>query len=137
MTTVRCETVTSNDYPVTVHVRAHDLRSDLSATSGGKDTAPGAHDFFDIALATCKAHTAMWYAKRKGIPLERVSVIVESDATEEREGLYRMRVALEFQGPLTDEQREMLGRAASACPITKLMTTAEVRIETVASTTTR
>jgi putative redox protein len=131
MTAVRCETITNNDYPVAVHVRAHELRSDMSTASGGGDTGPGAHDFFDIALATCKAHTAMWFAKRKGIPLERVGVVVESDATKEREGVYKMRVTLTFDGPLTDDQRAMLYRAAAACPITKLMTTSEVQIETV------
>ena len=130
MTAIRCETITNNEYAVTVHVRAHELRADMGVASGGTDSGPGAHDFFDIALATCKAHTVMWYAKRKGIPLERVGVVVESDATKEREGVYKMRVALTFEGPLTDEHRAMLHRAAAACPITKLMTTSEVQIET-------
>ena len=131
MTTVRCETITANDYPVAVHVRTHDLRADLGTGSGGADAAPGAHDFFDISLATCKAHTAMWYAKRKGYPLERVDVVVDSDGSQERKGVYKMRVRLGFHGPLTAEQRAELVRAAGACPITKLMTTAEVQIETV------
>ena len=136
MTTVHCETVTRNEYPVALRVRAHELRADAGLESGGNDSAPGAHDFFDMALATCKAHTAMWYAKRKGIPLERVTVLVESDAAEEREGVYRMRVTLAFHGALTSEQRAMLDRALAACPIAKLMTTSEVRIETVASSAT-
>jgi putative redox protein len=130
MNTVRCATVTANDYPLTVHVRAHALDSDLGRGSGGADAAPGAHDFFDIALATCKAHTAMWYAKRKGIPLDRVEVVVESDDAQERQGIYKLHVRLAFGGALTADQRAELERAAAACPITKLMTTAEVQIET-------
>ena len=131
MTTVRCETITAGDYPITIHVRAHELRGDLSTGSGGADTSPGAHDFFDISLATCKAHTAMWYAKRKSIPLERIEVVVDSDASREREGVYTMRVRIVLFGPLTAEQRASVLRAAAACPITKLMTTADVQIETV------
>ena len=131
MTTVRCETITANEYPLAVHVRAHELRADLSTSSGGADAAPGAHDYFDISLATCKAHTAMWYAKRKGIPLERVDVVVESDATQERQGIYTLRVRLTFHGRIDPAQRAELLRAAAACPITKLMTTSEVKIETV------
>jgi putative redox protein len=130
MTTVRCETITANDYPLTVKVRAHELRSDISS-DGGADSSPGAHDFFDISLATCKAHTAMWYAKRKNIPLERIEVTVDSDNSQERQGVYKMRVHLTLHGPMTDEQRASVIRAAGACPVTKLMTTSEVQIETV------
>jgi putative redox protein len=130
MTTVRVETITAGDYPVSVHVRTHDLRADLGASSGGADSAPGAHDYFDASLAACKAHTAMWYAKRKGIPLERVVVTVESDDAEERKGVYKLHVRLAFHGPLDAEQRGALERAAAACPITKLMTTSTVQIDT-------
>ncbi|MDX2086821.1 MAG: OsmC family protein [Kofleriaceae bacterium] len=132
MTTVRCETITPGDYPVTVKVRTHELRSDLSTDSGGADAAAGAHDFFDISLATCKAHTAMWYAKRKGIPLERVEATVESDASQERAGIYKLTVRLAFHGAaLTAEHKAALQRAVGACPIHKLMTTTDVQIETV------
>lgn len=132
MNSVRCETITSNDYPVTIHVRSHELRGDLSKASGGADTAPSAHDFFDISLATCKAHTALWYAKRKNIPLERIEAIVESDDSQERQGVYKMRVHLTLHGALTPEQRAQVLRTAEACPVTKLMTTSDVQIETVA-----
>jgi putative redox protein len=131
MTVIRCETINANEYPVTIHVRSHQLRGDVGPGSGGNDSAPGAHDYFDVSLATCKAHTALWYAKRKGIPLERIEAIVESDNSQERQGIYKMRVRLTLFGPLTAEQRESVFRAAAACPITKLMTTTDVQIETV------
>ena len=131
MTTVRCETITAGDYPLAIHVRGHELRADLSASSGGADTSPGAHDYFDISLAVCKAHTAMWYAKHKNIPLDSIDAVVESDNTQERQGIYKLRVRLTFHGALDAEQRAALHRAAAACPISKLMTTADVQIETV------
>jgi putative redox protein len=71
----------------------------------------------------------MWFAKRKGIPLERVETHVESDDSQERAGVYKLRVRVELFGPLTDEQREQVQRAIGACPIHKLMTTADVQIE--------
>jgi putative redox protein len=81
-------------------------------------------------LASCKALTALWYARRRGIPLERVATRVERDDSAEREGRYRLRVHLDFQGPLTDVQRALLRRAADNCPVHKLMTLAEISIET-------
>ena len=98
--------------------------------AGGRDEAPSAHDYFDASLAACKSLTAVWYAKRNGIPLERVESQVERDASEERKGRYVLRVRLKFHGPLTDEQKKRLYDAVSRCPVHKLMTTTEIAIET-------
>ncbi|HEX3482896.1 MAG TPA: OsmC family protein [Kofleriaceae bacterium] len=129
MNTIDAQTLHPGEYPSTVRVRSHSFTSDVAAATGGQDSAPGPHDFFDTALATCKAMTAMWYAKRHGIPLERVESHVESDDSQERAGVYRIRVRVELFGPLTDEQRAQIHRAIAACPIHKLMTTSDVQIE--------
>ena len=52
--------------------------------------------------------TVLWYAKRKGIPVEDIQVVVERDDSRERQGVYRLRVALELGGPLSDMQRQEL-----------------------------
>lgn len=130
MNTIDTQTVRPNEYPIEVRVRTHTFTADASVAGGGQDSAPGPHDYFDAALASCKAITAMWYAKRQGIPLERVQSHVESDATDERKGVYKLRVRVELFGPLTDEQRAQVQRAIAACPIHKLMTTTDVQIET-------
>ncbi len=131
MTTIDAATIRAGEYPLTVRVRAHQLASDASVAAGGQDSAPGPHDLFDSALATCKAITALWYAKRHGIPLERVESHVESDDSHERTGTYRLRVRVELFGPLTPEQHAEVQRAIAACPIHKLMTTSDIQIETV------
>lgn len=129
--TITCETETPGEFPHVVGVRSHTFRTDAGITTGGNDTAPGAHDLFDAALAACKAHTAIFYAKRKGIPLERVHTTIERDDSEERSGKYRLRVHVTFEGPISDEQRAALTRAIGACPVHKLMTTSDVEIEMV------
>jgi putative redox protein len=128
--TIDCETLEPNAFPTTLRTRTHSFRADVGPSSGGEDTAPGPHDYFDAALAACKAATAMWYAKRQKMPLERVETHVERDDSEERKGKYRLKLRVEFHGPLTDEQRAALSRAIAACPIHKLMTTTNVEIET-------
>jgi putative redox protein len=131
MNTVDSQTVHAGEFPSTVRVRSHSFASDVGVATGGQDSAPGPHDFFDTALATCKAMTAMWYARRHGIPLERVESHVESDDSQERAGVYRMRVRVELFGPMTEDQRAQVQRAIAACPIHKLMTTSDVQIEVV------
>lgn len=130
MNTVLCTTEEPNGYRHRITVRAHELHADVSIESGGGDTAPGAHDYFDASLAACKATTAMWFAKRNGIPLEKVEARVERDDSEERKGRYKLLVHLAFHGPLTDDQRKRLYAVAEKCPVAKLMTSTEVVIET-------
>lgn len=129
---VDCETITPGAYPQTVRVRSHTFQADTSVAGGSADSAPGPHDYFDASLAACKALTATWYAKRHDIPLERVETHVESDASQERAGVYKLKVRCTFHGAqLTDEQRARLHKAVAACPLHKLMTTTDVQIETV------
>lgn len=128
MTKVDTQTRTPNQFPIDIAIRAHTFVADASQAAGGEDAAPGAHDLFDAALATCKSHTALWYAKRKNYPLERVVTRVESDNSREREGIYNFAVAIELIGPLDDDQRADILRAIEKCPVAKLMTTAEITI---------
>src|SRR5262245_35605972 len=130
MNSVHCTTEQPSGYRHRIEVRGHELHADIAVADGGKDSAPGAHDYFDTSLAVCKAHTAMWFAKKNGIPLERVECHVERDDSEERKGKYKLNVRLVFHGALTDEQRTRLYAAAARCPVSKLMTTTEVIVET-------
>ena len=127
---IDCETETPGAFPQILHVGAHTLRADVHVSDGGTDSAPGPHDYFDAALAACKAMTATWYARKQNIPLERVETHVERDDREERAGKYVLKVRVAFHGPLTDEQRAKLYAAVGKCPIHKLMTTSEVIVET-------
>jgi putative redox protein len=129
MTTISCTTDPPSTYRHKVVIRAHELHADAAVADGGEDGAPDAHDYFDASLATCRALTAMWFAKRNNIPLERVESQVERDASEERKGRYRLIVRISFHGDLTDEQRARLHAVAEKCPISKLMTKTEVVIE--------
>lgn len=129
---VDCASEQINGYPQSLRVRTHTFRADVGEDSGSIDSAPSPHDYFDAALAACKALTAVWYAKRHAIPLERVESQVERDDGEERNGKYHLRVRMEFHGPMTHAQRDALTRAVGSCPIHKLMTRTQIDIETMA-----
>lgn len=130
MEALHSETEQPGEYPHRITIRSHVIRTDLETPAGGADTAPSAHDYFDAALASCKSLTAMWYAKKNGMPLEKIDVHVERDDSQERQGRYVLRVRLAFHGPLSDEQRTRLYAAVGKCPVHKLMTSTDVVIET-------
>lgn len=128
--TLTCESETPGGFAQRLRVRSHVFRADEGVAAGSTDSAPSPHDYFDAALAACKALTAIWYARKKGIPLERVEVQVERDDREERAGKYVLGVKVAFHGTLTDEEQTRLHAAVARCPVHKLMTTTEVSIET-------
>jgi putative redox protein len=132
MNTIHVESAKPNAFPQVVTTRSHTFYADVGPASGSEDSAPGPHDYFDAALATCKALTAILFAKQNGIPLERVESSVERDEGDERQGVYRLRSRVVFHGPLSEAQRATLYRVIAKCPIHKLMTTSDVQIEAVA-----
>jgi|UPI0002E9E05C putative redox protein len=127
---VTVNTLNAENFRHSVNINHHELFTDLPKSLGGDDSAPSPHDYFDAALASCKALTVKLYAQKKDIPLTGVTVEVTHDAAEEQKGKYKLSVKLTLKGVLSDEQREELHRVADKCPVHKLMTTAEISIET-------
>ena len=126
-------TLNTENYRHSVNINHHELFTDLPKDLGGDDSAPSPHDYFDAALASCKALTVRLYAQKKDIPLTGVTVEVTHDATEEQKGRYTLNVKLTLKGVLSDAQRDELHRVADRCPVHKLMTTADINIETTLS----
>ena len=114
----------------TVQVRQHRFAVDEPASNGGEDLGVTPHELYDSALGACKALTTLWYARRKQIPVDDIRVAVERDDSEERAGVYRLRVRLEVTGALTDAQRQELLAVAGKCPVHKLMAQARTEIVT-------
>lgn len=115
----------------TVRIRQHELTADQSVAGGGEDAGPDPHELYDAALGACKALTVLWYAQRKGLPVEDVQVLVERDGSQEQQGLYRLKTTLSLVGPLSEEDRQRLLQVAAKCPVHKLMSQVTTEIETL------
>ncbi len=114
----------------TIQIGPHQLCADNALEEGGSDSGPSPHDLYDAAIGACKALTMIWFAKRKGIPLDDATVTVERDASDERNGTYRLHTKVHLVGDLTDEQRQQLLTVAGKCPVHKLMTAVTTEITT-------
>ncbi len=115
----------------TVHIRGHALMADISEAEGGDDAGPSPHDFYDAALGACKALTVLWYARKKGIPVDDIQTLIEHDDSGERGGVYRLSARLKIHGELSDAQLQELQAVAEKCPVHKLMTRVTTEITTV------
>jgi putative redox protein len=127
--TIECKNEVDGVFRQVVRVGTHTLYADVAVALGGAASAPSPHDYFDASLATCKALTAMMYAKKHSIALDHVDVVVDRDAAHEREGTYVLGVRLAFFGALSNDDKQRLHDAVSRCPIQKLMTTATVQVD--------
>jgi len=106
----------------TIRIAGTAFTADVSVPEGGDDAGPSPHDIYDAALGACEALTVMWYASRKGIPIEDVIVSVDRDASEERAGTYRLTARMQLKGAFSDAQLKELRSVVEKCPVHKLMT---------------
>ena len=120
----------SSSIAQTITVRGHELTVDEDASGLGEAAHPTPHDLYDAALGACKALTVLWYARKKGIPVDDVQTVVERDGSGERAGVYKLTARMKISGALTDVQLAELLAVAKKCPIHKLMTTVTTEIDT-------
>ncbi|XXF77812.1 OsmC family protein [Myxococcaceae bacterium GXIMD 01537] len=109
-----------------VRVGSHRLRVDEPVEMGGDDTGPTPYGLLSAALGTCTVMTVRMYARRRGWPLEHVSVLLrhgklharDCAECETKEGrLDRIERELVLEGPLDEAQRQTLLAIADRCPV--------------------
>jgi putative redox protein len=115
------------------------LITDEPREVGGDDAGPSPYDLILGALGSCISMTSMLYARRKGWPVEKVTVRLRQrrihtkdcqECTHEDEGfIHRIERAVSFEGKLTEEQLKRLQEIAHKCPVHKTLTSPIVIVE--------
>ena len=121
-----------------IEIGSHRLKGDEPLAFGGTDTGPSPYDFLLAALGTCTSMTISLYARRKGWPLENVTVslhhskihAVDCAECETKVGrIDRIEREVQLTGALTNEQRAKLMEIADRCPVHQTLTS-EINIRT-------
>src|SRR6184192_3510687 len=121
-----------------IEIGPHRLKGDEPAAFGGTDTGPSPYDMLLAGLGSCTSMTISLYARRKGWPLEEVTVLMSHSKIyaadcaecETREGkIDRIEREIKMTGQLTAEQRSKLMEIADKCPVHRTLTS-EINIRT-------
>jgi putative redox protein len=108
------------------------LLADEPVEAGGADAGPDPYALLLAALGACTSMTLQIYARRKGWPLERVSVELDFsrayaedclNCEDPRALLERVDRRIVLEGPLDEAQRARLAEIARKCPVHKTLTT--------------
>lgn len=107
------------------------LITDEPVEAGGEGAGPDPYTLLLATLGSCISMTTTLYARRKGWPLERVTVhlrqrrIHAADCVEcsnKGEGyVHHIERSITFAGNLSDEQQARLQEIAHKCPVHKTL----------------
>ena len=116
----------------------HHLQADEPVDVGGKDAAPNPYDYLLAALGACTSMTIGWYARKRNIPVEDITVslwqsrIHAKDCEDclTKDGMiHQIELEIAITGNITPQQHKLLLEAAEKCPVHRTLT-AEINIKT-------
>lgn len=131
----------ADKYSCDIRARNHHLVGDEPTDIGGADAGPTPYELLQAALGACTAITLHMYASRKKWPLKEVRVKLNfdkrhckdvADCEDPRAFIHAFQIQLEFDGDLTEEQKERLVQIANKCPVHRtLIQRKEMSVEMV------
>ena len=107
------------------------LITDEPAEVGGEGAGPDPYMLLLAALGSCVSMTVTLYARRKGWPVERVSVRLRQQRVHARDCeceaqsdgfIHHIERSVRIEGDLTEEQHTRLQEIAHKCPVHRTLT---------------
>lgn len=120
---MRVSEADANGFLQDVQSGPHHILADEPVKFGGTDKGLTPYGFLSAGLGACTSMTIRMYARRKGWPLQSVSVDIlhakehATDAAEPGAKVDRFERHIRLTGDLSDDQRDRLLEIADKCPV--------------------
>ncbi len=111
-------TLKTKDFRTEITCRQHQLIADEPESLGGSDMGPTPTELLCSALASCTAITLKMYLNRKEWAVGSIHVDVSYD----KQAQFTRAIAI--KGQLSDQQTERILKIANACPVHKILESA-------------
>jgi uncharacterized OsmC-like protein len=121
----------ADNFKQEIIVGKHRLTADEPVSAGGGDAGPDPYDYLLASLGVCTSMTVGLYARRKGFPLENVTISLrhsriyakDCEECETKDGMLdRIDVEIELTGSLNEAQHAKLMEIAAKCPVHRTLT---------------
>lgn len=117
---------------VEIQANGHELLADETINDGGDDLGPSPYALLLSSLAACKVITVHMYARRKGWPVEIVTVRMQHSKIYARDcedcisspnaKIDLIESEISFVGDLNNEQITRLAQISDRCPVHRTLT---------------
>lgn len=107
----------------TIRVGKHILIADEPESMGGRDEGPAPFDFILAGLAACSSMTMRLYAKRKNIPLGRITVRLSHTQEQQENGkkTHVIKREISFDALADDAMQQRMIEIANRCPVHRML----------------
>jgi putative redox protein len=132
----RVRGLTAEGFLSSVQAGPHTLVADEPGDKGGRDQGPDPYQFLAAALGSCTVMTLNMYARRKKLPVTRVSCEVShrrvhaedcADCESTDGHVHELSRVIGIEGELEPQQRERMLQIADRCPVHRTLE-GEIRI---------
>lgn len=121
----------NENYVVTIQNGKHTIISDEPESLGGKDKGLNPQELLCASLASCTLATLRMYAQRKNWQLGAILIEVQiKEVNIDGNKKAHFTRHIRFENHISSEQKERLKHIADACPVSKILKSAENIIET-------
>jgi uncharacterized OsmC-like protein len=104
-----------------IEIRDHKVISDQTLKGGGDDTAPTPTEFMIASLGACIAVYAINYAESRDVPLEGLTVDVETERATNPTRISKFDVTVTIPPSFPEEHHERLMRVMHHCMVHNTM----------------
>ena len=93
------------------------IQSDQPVYQGGEGTAPAPFDLFLASIATCAGFYVVAFCQKRGIPVEKASVLMKTERNPERKMIEKIVIEVQLPPEFPEKYKSAVLKAVDSCSV--------------------